>query len=828
MRCHGLCGMGRNIIAGILFLIPLYHDSVFSHDTTEIYRVGSRTIGITFFSPVIVRVRVSASDSFSVRKSLSVVASPQRVAVIKRRVGEDVQLSSRMLSVILSLNNGAIRFEDHLGTSVLRAGEITSSSLTGDTVAGERVYHARQEFHLSHDEGVYGLGQFEDATMNYRGHDISLVQANRTAINPFLISTQGYGILWDNYSRSRFVDTVHDAHAHLIVSIWPAFGRQSALFQEMKEKGYLYPVAHWNGGLVYDAYNTEARALYWKYIKKGMVDIGIDGYWTDATEPEFRCTDDRFITELSMRQAGTNALGTFARYLNSYSLMTTKGLYEHHREATSAKRVFLLTRSSFAGQQRYGASTWSGDTYASWDNLKVQIASGINFSMAGIPYWNSDIGGFITGFHFPRGYDDPAYRELYVRWFQFGAFSPIFRAHGTNIPREIWRLGSRGDWAYDALIVADRLRYRLMPYIYSVAWKVTHDGYSFLRGLPMSFTGDKKTYSIADQFLFGPAMMVRPVTCPLRYEPEYRGIDITPEHFLSPDGEKNGAVLSIYRGLSFEKPLLTRRIDVGQIAWFGCIPAELDTVYSVRITGQLKSDTSGLHIFYIKTDGGVRMWINDTLLIDQWDNREERTLSAAYLLTSRRGCRFTIEHRQFKPQTANFKMNWIKPDAPSFADKNIGVYLPAHIRWYDFWSGDIFMGGQTIQISPPPDRIPLYVPAGSIIPVGPDIQYAMQKTDEPVELRIYPGRDAQFTLYDDEGDSYDYEKGVCSQVPIHWDDHKKTLTLGARKGSYPGVPLERTFHIVVVRSGHGSGLESTENPDRIITYRRKAMTVTFR
>jgi alpha-D-xyloside xylohydrolase len=935
VRRRNLLGI---VIAGIIFQTIFLSSGIIAQQSREVITIGHNTAEITFYTPSILRVRISASDSFSRRKSLSVIASPQHVIVRKKPREETVAFSSDVLSVIVSMRDGALRFIDSAGNAILTTRGISAASLVRDTIAGEQVYHARQDFTLSADEGVYGLGQYEDPIMNYRGHDINITQANRTAINPFLISTNGYGILWDNYSRSRFVDSdtatffwsdvaddidyyicygrsmdeviagyrfltgaapmfgkwaygywqskeryssanelldilreyrvrkipldnlvqdwnywpgtdqfsgmiwdstrfpspkamvdsIHNAHAHVIVSIWPAFGSHSTIFNEMKTKGFLYPVAHWNNGLVYDAYNPEARSLYWKYIKKGMVDIGIDGFWTDATEPEFRCTDDRYITELSMRQAGMHSLGTFARYLNSYSLMTTKGLYEHHREAVPPKRVFLLTRSSFAGQQRNGAVTWSGDTYASWDNLKVQIASGINFSMAGIPYWNSDIGGFITGFHFPKGCDDPAYKELYVRWFQFGAFSPIFRAHGTNIPREIWRFGSKGEWAYDALIVADRLRYRLMPYLYSVAWKVSNDGYSFLRGLPMSFSDDVKTYNISDQYVFGPSIMVRPVTRPLLYEPEFKGIDITPEHILSPDGKQTGAMLSVYRGLSFDSLVLHRRIDVGQIAWFGCIPAELDTAYSVRITGRLKSDTSGLHLFYLRTDGGVRMWMNDSLLIDNWDNREERTYTAAFPIQSSTSCRLVIEHRQFKPQTANFKINWMKPDTPAFDDKNISVYLPKHTRWYDFWSGTSVMGGRTIQISPPIDQIPLFIPAGSIIPVGPDIQYANQRTDEPVELRVYPGKNAEFTFYDDEGDTYNYEKGICAQIPIRWNDGTKSLTIGNQEGSYPDAPSIRVFHVVLVREGHGAGVESTVYPDAIVTFEKKAITVQLR
>ena len=560
-------------------------------------------------------------------------------------------------------------------------------------------------------------------------------------------------------------------------------------------------------------------------MKKGLFDVGIDGYWSDATEPEFRCTDDRYITELSMKQAGRNALGTFARYLNPYSLMTTTGLYQHHREATSEKRVFLLTRSSFAGQQRNSVVTWSGDTFASWDNLKVQIASGINFSMSGIPYWNSDIGGFITSFHFPRGFDDPAYKELYVRWFQFGAFSPIFRAHGTNIPREMWRIGSDADPAFLALLTADRLRYRLMPYIYSTAWRVTNKGYSFLRGLTMSFPQDRQTYFIADQYFFGSSIMVRPVTRPLKSEPDFGGIDITPEHFLSPDGSEHGADLSFYRGSSFGEIFLNRKTDVGQIAWFGCVPLELDSAYSVRMIGQLKTDAAGHHTFFVRTDGGVRMWIRDSLLIDAWDNKEEKVLTASIELNPDHGNPFRIEHRQFKSKTANFKVNWIQPGLPSIADTTLSVYLPEKIQWFDFWSGKKYAGGQTIYITPPLDQIPIYVPAGSIIPIGPDIQYALERTNKPIELRIYSGRDAEFTLYDDEGDSYRYEKGAHSTIPIRWNDAKKTLSIGSQLGNYTGALRQLIFHLVLVSDNHGIGIESTASPEKIVKYIRKSIAV---
>jgi alpha-D-xyloside xylohydrolase len=925
----------KQLIHFLILTLLVPFSSSFSQDNSETFQIGKFKLGISFYSPSIVRVRITPTSSFGTRTSLSVLAQPRHFSIKKTLNKSSVRLHSQALTTDISLVNGSILFQDKSGRIILATKGITPNSFITDTIAGESAYHIKQEFSLSPDEGVFGLGQFEDAVMNYRGHDILISQANRTAVNPFLISTKGYGILWDNYSKSRFsdspattyfwsevadeidyyfcygpsmdsvitqyrlltgaaplfgkwaygywqskeryvnaqevldvlheyrsrkipldnlvqdwnywpspgqfsgmiwdstrfpspkslVDSVHQSNAHIIASIWPAFGNQSEIYKEMKSKGFLYPVPHWNEGLVYDAFDPDARALYWKYLKKGLFEAGFDGYWTDATEPEFRCTDDRYITELSMKEAGRNALGTFARYLNPFSLMTTKGIYEHHRQATDEKRVFLLTRSAFAGQQRNAAVTWSGDTFASWDNLKVQIASGINFSMSGIPYWNSDIGGFITNFHFPRGFEDPAYKELYVRWFQFGALSPIFRAHGTNIPREIWRIGSDSDPATKALIQADLLRYRLMPYIYSTAWQVTKNGYSFLRCMAMSYPDDARTYGIADQYFFGKSLLVRPVTRSFQSEPEFSGIDITPKHFRSSDGSEHGADLSFYRGLSFDQLVMRRKIDVGQIAWFGCVPLELDTAYSLRISGQLTADTPGRHTFFIKTDGGVRMWICDSLLIDAWDNNEEKILSSTYALASNQGNSFRVEHRQFKSKSANFKINWKEPNAPSISDTTLPVYLPQGAPWCDFWTGQSIVGGQTIQVAPPLNQIPIFVPAGSIIPFGPMIQYANQRTEEPIEVRIYPGKNAEFMLYDDEGDSYRYEQGLNALIPIHWNDKERTLTFGTQVGTFPGAPCQRIFHLVIVSPGHGIGLEDCKIPEKIVTYKRKELKV---
>ena len=900
------------------------------------FDVQHHRIELQLYAPHIIRIRVSPASTIPTAPSLSVIAVPAHVESAATEKGDTLVISTREMTVRINRMNGELRFSDKSGALFLAAQGPGAETFVPATP--DEGYHVAQQFTLSEEEGIYGLGQFEDPIVNYRGQDILIEQANRTAVNPFLVSTKGYGILWDNYSRSRFsdtrgatmlqsevadgidyyvvygpaldrvvagyrlltgkaplagkwaygywqskeryktgkeligivreyrrrglpldnivqdwsywggmdqfssmmwdtvnypeprrmADTIHQLNAHLMVSIWPAFGPATAIYREMEGRNLLFAVPHWNGGKVYDAYSPEARDIYWKYVRKGLFDNGVDAYWMDATEPEFRCSDDRYITELSLKEAGKNFLGSFARYLNPYSLMTTRAVYENHRLATDRKRVFILTRSSFAGQQRYGAATWSGDTFATWDALRVQIASGINFSMSGIPYWTHDIGAFITDLHFPGGLSDPAYRELYVRWFQFGAFSPIFRAHGTSIPREIWQFGEKGDWAYDALAASDRLRYRLMPYVYSTAWKVTHDDYSFIRGLPMDFPGDRNVYSIADQFMFGSSLMVCPVTRPMFHSPVYRGVDITPAHFYSADGREHGCEFQVFRGTSFEHLILTRKTDASQISWSGCLPDGLDTAYSVRMNGAIMTGSrGGRHTLYVITDGGIRLWLDNKLIIDEPENAVRKTLSAVVDLPAGIKYPFRLEHRQFKPNNALLKLNWEQPDDSPGTAGTTGVYLPRGTVWFDFWTGKSTAGGEHVRADAPITHLPLYVPAGSVVPLGPDIQYATEQSSAPTELRVYRGRDADFELYDDAGDTYDYEKGVYSIIPLHWDESRRTFTIGQQRGSYRGGAASKTFTIVLVGENRGAGPEPTSSPDRTVKYTGKRVDIRF-
>lgn len=457
---------------------------------------------------------------------------------------------------------------------------------------------------------------------------------------------------------AAMVREVHEKHAHMMISVWAKFAPGSKNYAELKAAGFLLP----NTGAdpYYDAFNPAARAMYWRQMRDELFSLGIDGWWLDASEPE--CWQGLSLAALAKIPT---AAGPAERVVNAYPLLHTTAVYQGQRAADPNKRVYILTRSAWAGQQRNAATTWSGDIAGTWQVLRQQIPAGLNFCMSGIPYWNTDIGGFISG-----DPATPAYRELFVRWFQFGAFCPMFRVHGTRYPKEMWRFGPEVEKILDEY---DNLRYRLLPYNYSLAWMVTSRGYTMMRALPMDFRRDPKALEVTDQFMWGPALMICPVTEP-------------------------GA-------------------------------------------------------------------------------------------TSRK------------------------------------VYLPAGATWTDFWSGRAEKGGRTIVADAPLDRLPILVRSGSIVPLGPKLQWTSEKPADPLELRVYPGADGHFTLYEDEGDSYRYERGVFSTIPISWDEARKTLTIGARRGTFPGMLKHRTFRIVFVRPGVGVGLQPSPTPDAIVTYRGDKLAV---
>uniref|UniRef100_UPI0031E3418A glycoside hydrolase family 31 protein n=1 Tax=Chitinophaga sp. TaxID=1869181 RepID=UPI0031E3418A len=317
----------------------------------------------------------------------------------------------------------------------------------------------------------------------------------------------------------KMVDDIHAMNAHAIISIWASFGPKTKPYEELNAGGMLFNFSTWpesakdvwppdmnypSGVRVYDAYNPAARDIYWKYVNKGLFALGFDGWWMDSSEPDHLSFKNSDLDQKSF-------LGSFRKVRNAFPLMTVGGVYDHQRKVSADKRVFILTRSAFAGQQRYGANTWSGDISSSWETLRNQIPTGLNFSLSGIPYWNSDIGGFFLS-EFHKKLEDPEYCELYARWIAFGTFCPMMRSHGTDAPREIYQFGSKGNKVYDAIEKFIHLRYSLLPYIYSTSWDVTANQSSMMRALVMDFVKDRNAWDVNNEFMFGKSILVRPVT----------------------------------------------------------------------------------------------------------------------------------------------------------------------------------------------------------------------------------------------------------------------------------------------------------------------------
>ena len=493
--------------------------------------------------------------------------------------------------------------------------------------------------------------------------------------------------------KRKLADEIHSLHAKLMISIWPN-AMNCPQQEDFKRKGLLL-----NGTSVYDAFNPSARELYWSYANKEFFSNGFDAWWCDASEPldaDWTFMKDGYgIDNHRQRwELNTNLLSSVlgAERSQLYSLYHAMGIYENQRLVNENKRVVNLTRSSYAGQQRYSTITWNGDTRATWQSFAQMIPAGLNFMATGCPYWTVDIGAFFTKNgaqwfwkgDYDKGVADMAYRELYTRMFQYGAFLPVFRSHGSDTPREVWRFGKPGEPFYESLIKMIHLRYRLLPYIYSLAGKVHRDNYTMTRALAFDFSADTRVADLKDEFMLGPALLVAPVTTPMYYS-----VDSRP----------------------------------------------LENIEKIR-----------------------------------------------------------------------------------------RVYLPAGAGWTDFWTGEKYKGGQWIVSEAAIDKIPLLVRQGSIIPMGPVMQYTSEKVDAEWEIRIYPGADSSFTVYEDEGDNYNYEKGKSSSFEMKWDDKNNTLTLSDRKGEYAGMPVCRRLKLVRVDKNSGTGVEENVG-GKSIEYRGKHLKI---
>jgi len=758
-------------------------------------------VELKFYGPSTVRVIKHPVGKDFTKESLAVIQTPQKTDIKITRQGDVLWLVSQKLQASLNLKSGKIDFK---GEKQLLLSE-KEAAFTDFNDAGTKTYTVSQSFQLDEEEPIYGLGIQQQGKMSQRNVKLNMIQGNLDDYIPFFQSAKGYGVYWDNYSPTIFEDNaegttfksevgdgidyyfmyggsadgviasmcdltgqapmfplwtfgfwqsreryksqaelvgvvkkyrelgvpldgiiqdwqywgsnylwnameflnpgfedpqkmvndVHELNAHMIISIWSSFGPHTKQYRELDKIGALYDFTTWpqsgvekwppnpdypSGVKVYDAYNPAARDIYWKYLSKGLLSLGIDGWWMDSTEPD----------HLDFKPADLDTktyLGSFRKVRNAYPLMTVGGVSQNNRLVTSNKRVFILTRSAFAGQQRYGANIWSGDVVASWDALRNQISAGLNFSLCGIPYWNSDIGGF-----FLWNYKDPLenadYRELHVRWMEFGAFCPMMRSHGEGYPREIYQFGEKGTPIYDAIEKYIGLRYSLLPYIYSTSWDVTANQSSMMRALVMDFAADKEALDINDQYMFGKSLLVSPVT---------------------------------------------------------------QSMYTKK---------------------------RDSILVED----------------------FSLV-------------------------KTKNVYLPKSTGWYDFWTGEKLDGGQTISRETPLDIIPLYVKAGSILPISPKVQYAAEKSWDNLEIRVYEGANGEFILYEDENDNYNYEKGTYSTIRFTWDDARKVLTIDSRSGGYPGMLKERKFNIVLVGKDKGTGETLVKRVDRTVPYHGKKMKV---
>jgi alpha-D-xyloside xylohydrolase len=579
---------------------------------------------------------------------------------------------------------------------------------------------------------------------------------------------------------------------------------------------------------VYDAFDPEARDLYWHAVKSGLFDLDIDAWWMDGTEPEFEdCHETLRHKASAVRQRDTKA-GSWARVLNAYSLATCTGVYEHQRAETERKRVFILTRSSFLGQQRNGAAVWSGDISATWSTFANQIPAGLNFCATGQPYWTTDNGAFFVrgrGAAFPEGVTDPAFRELFLRWFQYSCFCPLMRSHGTQTPREIWQFGEAGEVVYDSLKAFAELRARLMPYSYSLAAETCFAHATPMRPLGLAYPEDPHCHDIGDQFLYGDAFMACPVTSPMVHHPQERLVPFSPGD-LSDDDGRHGA-LSMYSGDGETlSPTCLRSVIAIDESWAGNKPAGVTGEhYSVAFSGRLRVPAQGGQLL-LRGAGSASLQVDDREIVqlassDQGISEQEIDLSPY----AGRQVSLSVTYRH-QSGDAVIQCGWLQALQEHSQGKaqQRPVYLPTG-TWWDFWTGAAVQGGQTLQAEAPLERMPVYVRAGSIVTLGPAHKPSPAEADKPLELRIYPGADGQTVLYEDSGNSYDYEHGAFSRIDLSWNDAQRTLTIGPRSGSFDGMAVERSFDIVIVAPGQGCGI-ATSTAHRC-AYRGEPLSLTL-
>ena len=778
-------------------------------------------INVTFYSPEIIRVTKTPLGSNSPKKKSEVVTmSPQSsLSVAESSTASAFRLKSSSLSVTINRHTGLISFATANGKPLLKEKATTFAPRATGSDKGR--YTVSMSYQLDKDEAIYGLGTVQDGKLNRRGLSKRVEQSNIEDFQNVIQSVKGWGIYWDNYSCSHFddnaqgmtfkaevgdcadyyfmfgknadgvnacmrqltgnvpmfplwtygfwqcreryksskellevvdnyrrlqvpldgiiqdwqywgnnylwnamdflseqftdgkqmIDRVHEQNAHIMISIWASFGPQTQQFAKLAEKDLLLPIETWpqsglshiwpprmeypSGVKVYDAYSPVARQIYWDHLKR-LFDYGIDAWWMDSTDPDF------FNPRESDFEYKTSA-GSWRSVRNLFPLATVKGIYANQRKESADKRVFIMTRSAFAGQQHYGSGLWSGDVASTWDMLRKQVPAGLNYTMTGCPNFNTDIGGFFCGSYNTDGTGsaprNPQYQELYVRWMQYGLFCPVFRSHGADAPREIYQFGKKGEPIYDAIESTIRLRYRLLPYIYSTAWQVTSANESYLRALTYDFASDKNTWNLGSEFMFGRSILATPIL-----DPQYTEEKIFKEDAMSGWDKKDAKIEKL-------------------------------------------------------KDGKI-------------DFSEEKTATK---------------------------------------------YLPKGANWYEFYTEKLYKGGRNVTFTTTIDRTAMFVKAGTILPLAPVMQYAQQSQWDNLDIIVYPGSNAVFTLYEDEGDNYNYERGVYSTITMKWNDSQRTFTVEARQGQFPGMLQNRKFNIRI------AGTEAVKTVD----YNGNAVSVTL-
>lgn len=780
---------------------------------------------IIFYSPSIVRVIKYPSAQMPDKKSYPIIKTPEKTNIVYKRNGDKIQMKTENMLVTLHSSTGKVTYQTLQGNTLLSEKELGTNFTPRKDVTRD-AFTVSQAFALQPEEAIYGLGQRQSGAMNHRNQQVHLSNGNTNICIPYFTSEKGYGVYWDNPGISQFSDTpyetsfssqvgecadyyfmyedgtqdgviacirnltgnapmfplwtmgywqcrerykspdelcevldkyrelkvpldgivqdwqywgcdsnwnamkfmnpryinklddkealrylpngedktakfdkprfktpeemikyVHKNNAHLMISVWASFGPWTDQFKELDKMSALLKFETWppkSGAHPYDPFNKDARDLYWRYLSH-LHNMGIDAWWTDSTEPDHLNPKDSDFDLMT-------ADGSFRSVHNAFPLATNQGVYNNQRAVSNDKRVFQMTRSGYFGQQHYGALSWSGDVVSSWEVLRNQIPAGLNFTLCGIPYWNTDLGGFF-GWEYNNDCTNVAYQELHARWFQWGCFMPLMRNHCSSpMMNEIWRFGKEGDWAYDAQKRFIDLRYRLLPYIYSLTGAVTHENGTIMRPLVMDFATDRKAILLGNEYMFGKNILVCPVT----------------------------------------QPLYTKKVE---------------------------------------------------------GNKGVATVA-----------------------------NIAKASSP------VQVYLPKGSKWIDFWTNEMIEGGREISRECPISIMPLYIKAGSILPLGPKVQYTSEKKWNDLDICIYPGANGEFTLYEDEFDNYDYEKGAFTSIRFTWDDANRTLTISDRNGSYPGMLKNRRFNLTVMKPGKQNAETVMIKADKKVSYSGKKMS----